>query len=123
MTDSAVNLEDYRVDSTTLPRKATPRVATLVKGARYLGRNVPMDWLECAAGLPGAAFKVAVALAHQAAIEKANTVKPPTALLRRFGVRRGPEDRALRRLEALGLIAVERHQGRRPRVTLRWDGD
>lgn len=120
MTESVVNLEDYRVEPMMLPTAKARGEPQRNGSARYLGGKVPMDWVERAGRLKGAALHMAIALAHQATLEGSETVKPPRELLRRLGVQRAREARALRALEAHGLVAVERHRGRRPRVTVLW---
>ena len=66
----------------------------------------------------GRALHVALALWYLAGLENRNTVKPTWAVWRRFGVSPDASRRGLAALEAAGLVAVERHRGRCPLVTI-----
>jgi DNA-binding MarR family transcriptional regulator len=55
--------------------------------------------------LPGKALQVALAIRYRCAVERTRTVKLASALLRKFGLERDAKARALRQLEAAGLIA------------------
>ena len=79
---------------------------------------IPLGGLSVAAGLPGKALHVALALWYQAGLTKARTVKASRGLLKRFGVERKAGYSSLGRLEEAGLISVTRHVGRCPRVTI-----
>jgi hypothetical protein len=58
------------------------------------------------------------ALLYREWAEKRSTVRVPTALLRSWHLRRWVWARALARLEAGGLIEVERRRGRAAKVTI-----
>lgn len=87
--------------------------------AEFLRGPVPLWWLIAAAKLPGKALTVGLVLWFRRGIEKRSTIKLPPALLRRFGISRHAGYRALESLESAGLVAVERHPGSCPVVTLR----
>lgn len=86
---------------------------------RFLRGPIPWDWLAQAARLPGHALHVAIALWHLSGLHRqAAQVVLHTAVLRELGITRTTAYRALAALEGAALIAVERHAGRLPRVTL-----
>jgi len=77
-----------------------------------------LDWLRCAARLPGRALHVAIALKLQSDIGRSRQFRSQRALIESFGVDRYAERRALRALSTAGLIRVEQGRGRRPVVTV-----
>lgn len=81
--------------------------------------KVPLWWAEQAARATGTpkAF-VWVWLLHLAWKAKSNTFPLPNGQLRSHGVHRNTKQRALRELEAAGLIQVSRADRRTPVVTL-----
>jgi DNA-binding MarR family transcriptional regulator len=83
-----------------------------------LAALLSLDWLQRASNLPGKALHVALAIRYRCAVERTRTVKLASALLRKFGVERDAKARALRQLEAAGLIRVSRQRGRNPFVTV-----
>lgn len=82
---------------------------------------IPLTWLSKACRLRGRALAVAMALWFKAGVQrKAPTVVLSHVLLNRFGVtNRKAGYHGLALLEAAGLVEVERHRGRCPRVTIR----
>jgi DNA-binding MarR family transcriptional regulator len=90
------------------------------RGEEFLRGPIPLSWLCQASRLPGKTPAVALALWFKAGTSKASnpTVKLTGALRRRFGVGRKAASRALDRLETEGLVSVDRHAGRCPRVTI-----
>jgi DNA-binding transcriptional ArsR family regulator len=79
---------------------------------------IPMEWLEQAGCLPGRALHVGISIWHWHFIKKERTITLSIRKLVEIGVKRGSAYRALSALEEAGLISVERHVGRSPRVTL-----
>jgi hypothetical protein len=62
---------------------------------------------------------VALALWFKAGTSKGNKpIKVTSKLLERFGVNRKAGYRGLAALESVGLVSVDRHCGRCPRVTI-----
>jgi hypothetical protein len=57
-------------------------------------------------------------LVQQAHKTKSNTITMSNEVLARYGVSGKVKRSALRQLEAAGLVTVERHLGKAPRVTL-----
>lgn len=81
--------------------------------------KVPLWWAEAAAKatrMPG--MLVLVELLHRSWKAKSLTFTLPNGGLKKRGVSREVKRERLRDLEAAGLIMVERHHGKSPRVTL-----
>ena len=95
------------------PGATRPRLS-----APFLKGPIPLDWLQRAARLSGKALHVGNALWFRSGIERSRTVKLTNVLLQQFGVDRHAKARALRQLEAAGLVAVSRKPGRSPMVTI-----
>ena len=97
-----------------------PRLPRHASGERFLKGPIPWSWITSAsvAAGRGAGLKVAIALWHMAGIQKQATITLHRRLLDELGVDRHAAYRGLRALEGAGLVAVERHPGRLPRVTL-----
>jgi DNA-binding transcriptional ArsR family regulator len=68
--------------------------------------------------IPGKAVHVAIELWHLAGMKKCRTVKLSLSRIEQDGLSRSSAGRGLRALEDAGLVAVERHPGRCPIVTL-----
>ncbi len=85
---------------------------------RFLKGPVPWDWLAAACQLPGACARVALALWFVAGLRKAHTVRLGSQITAELGVSRDAKRRALDRMEAAGLVSVERQERRAPLVTL-----
>ena len=100
-------------------RKRLPRHRA---GETFLRGPIPLDWLHQACLLPGKAVAVALALWFKAGMSKGQFAVPialTRTLLRQFGVKdRRTSARALEAMESAGLVSVDRHPGRSPRVTI-----
>jgi hypothetical protein len=95
------------------------RVPRHKPGGRFLKGPVPVEWLGRAGSLPGKALHVGLAVWFAAGLAKRREVVLTARVLAAFGVkRRRTAYEALERLKAAGLVAVERHRGRAPRVTI-----
>ena len=88
------------------------------RGKRFLKGPIPCRWLQLAARQPGKALHTGVVLWYKAGLIKRNEVKLTRSLLGEFGVLPDAGNRALRRLEEVGLVSVVRHRGRSPVVTI-----
>ena len=95
-------------------RNRLPQPAT---GELFIKGPIPLSWLAKAAGLPGKSIHVALAAWFKCSVE-GNGAVLPRKTLQMFHVDRNTGRRALRRLEAAGLLHVERHPGRAPIVTV-----
>jgi hypothetical protein len=86
---------------------------------RYV--QVPLWWAERVANIRGASAKtmfVGIWLLHLKWKTGSNTFQVSNGQLAARGIGRMAKDRALRQLEAAGLITVERRNGKTPTVTL-----
>jgi DNA-binding transcriptional ArsR family regulator len=92
--------------------RSTKRRKMFIKGP------IPLRWIRKAAGVKGKALHVAVALWFLAGLKRSQKVTLSQSKVRLFGVSRQASYRALVRLEGAGLVAVERHRGRSPIVTI-----
>lgn len=112
-----LDLESFRAENASQrrPAKRTPRHKF---GEWFVKGPIPGTWLSKAARLPGGSLHVGLALWFLAGLGKANTVVPTWAVLDRFGVSPSSGRRGLTALERAGLVSVERHRGRCPRVTI-----
>ena len=85
--------------------------------AEFVRGPIPVAWIARAAVLPRGALAVGLAVWFIVGLgRESNAVCP--SLLERFGVTRRTAYRGLRALEQGGLVKVERHRGRCPRVTI-----
>jgi len=88
------------------------------RARRFLKGPIPLDDLARAARLPGQALTVYLAVHHRMALTREKRVRLPHALMLEFGVTKDAKARALRQLEAAGLVRVERRTGRSAVITL-----
>ncbi len=105
-------LEPAPVDIPTGRRGRPPRHRS---GERFLKGPIPWRWLELAAGLPGQALVVGLAIWREAGCRNERTV--PLNLSAQ-GVPRRTACRALQALAGAGLVTVTHRDGRPPLVTL-----
>ena len=77
-----------------------------------------MAWLNEAARLPGKALNLGIAIWWLAGMAKTKTFKLTGKALDQLGVSRDAASGALKRLEARGLIRVQRSPGQRPTVEI-----
>ena len=85
---------------------------------RFLKGPVPLAWLARVAALPGKALAVGVALWFERGLRGRKETVVGRGLLTQLNVNRKAGYRALRALEAVGLVSVDRHVGRCPRVKI-----
>jgi hypothetical protein len=90
------------------------RAATERKVRPYLGR-ADWPWLLVAMNLPGRALAVGLAAWHLRNLTRSTAV---ALNLSRMPFDRWAAARGLRALEGAGLVAVDRHRGRKPLVTI-----
>jgi hypothetical protein len=86
---------------------------------RFLKGPIPFTHLAVAAGLPGHALTVLLAVYHQTALTRKDWVTLPKGLMSELGVSRDSKARALHALQEALLVSVERCKGRTARVMLR----
>jgi hypothetical protein len=115
------------VDRLRLPQSAVKMPAKRSRlprhrpGEEFLCGPIPLNWINRACRLRGKALAVGLALWFKAGTQRDSaTVVLSSKLLRRFGVAdRKAGYRGMTALEDAGLVEVERHRGRCPRVTIR----
>jgi hypothetical protein len=115
-----INPRDLALVETRTPTKRE-RAPRHKSGERFLRGPIPMPWLRAAARAAGrgSGFRVAVALWYLSGLNhQARTVTLSGAVLQEFGVDRHAGYRGLQKLEHAGLVRVDRHAGRLPRVTI-----
>ncbi len=99
----------------TSPSKRLPKHRT---GEWFIKGPIPGWWLGEASKLPGKSLHVALAAWHKAQLTKRTRAILTNKTLEQFGVSRWAAYAALEQLEAAGLVEVDRHNGRCPRVTI-----
>jgi hypothetical protein len=122
-TETAFNINDFRIgQSTVLPKlektKRHKSVYHTQTGKLFLKGPIPWEWLCLAGQCPGKAMQVAIALWLFAGLTKSRTIKLNLSRLINLGVTRDSARRGLSALEKEKLVAVERHPGRKPVVTI-----
>jgi hypothetical protein len=85
---------------------------------KFLKGPVQWSWIERASRLPGKSLNVGLCLWRLAGATKSKIVKLSNSEVAALGVDCHAKLRALKQLEAAGLIQVERHRGSFPRVTI-----
>ena len=77
-----------------------------------------MAWLNAAAKLPGKTLNVGIAIWWLAGMSKTTAFKLTGRALDQVDISRDAASSALKRLEAQGLIRVQRSPGQRPTVEI-----
>jgi hypothetical protein len=115
------NRESTVMPEPTLAEIEIPTTASRNRAARMSGRflkgPIAMPAISQASRLGGRALAVYLAIHHQTALTGKRTVTLPRALLNDLGVDKDAKARALRSLEAAGLICTERLRGQAARVS------
>jgi hypothetical protein len=114
--------ENLRLDGATAKGAPTPAGKSLKPprhrpGEWFLRGPIPWPWLEAAARLPGKALALSLCLWREAGRQHQRTVHLCLSRIG-MGVGRHSAGRALRFLEAAGLLSVLRQSGRGLEVTL-----
>ena len=116
---SPFDLKKYRRPSPVQPTAPAPKkLPRRQSGEWFLKGPIPGWWLGKAATLSGRSLNVALAIWHEVALAKKPWPVLRNKTLAQFGVSRSTAYAGLKRLEAAGLVRVDRHNGRRPRVTV-----
>jgi CRP-like cAMP-binding protein len=110
--DKSIPVRRVRQDSSTGKYIASPLTAPFLKGP------IPMAWLNAAAKLPGKTLNLGLAIWWLAGMAKTKAFKLTGKALVQLGVSRDAASSALKRLEAQGLIRVQRSPGQRPTVEI-----
>jgi hypothetical protein len=110
--DRSIPVKRVRHDSSTGKYIDAPLSVPFLKGP------IPMAWLNAAAKLPGKAINLGIAVWWLHGMAKTKTFKLTGKALDQLGVSRDAASSALKRLEAQGLIRVQRSPGQRPTVEI-----
>ena len=108
--DRDIQVKRVRHDAITGEYANAPLTEPFLKGP------IPMAWLKAAADLPGKAFQLGIAIWWLRPMSKSENFKLTQKALDYVGISRDATYDALKRLEARGLIRVQRSPGRRPIV-------
>ena len=110
--DRSIPVKRVRHDSSTGRYIDAPLNAPFLKGP------IPMAWLNEAAKLPGKALNLGIAIWWLAGMSKTTAFKLTGKALDQLDISRDAASSALKRLEAQGLIRVQRLPGQRPTVEI-----
>jgi len=93
-----------------------PKIAEA--GYRFIKGPLPYSWMKRAGELPGKTLHVALGLWLVAGLRCSRTFSFKRKAAGAFGASKDATYDALTRLEAAGLISVDRRRGRSPTVTI-----
>ena len=110
--DRSIPVKRVRHDSSTGSYVDAPLSAPFLKGP------IPMAWLNEAAKLPGKALNLGIAIWWLAGMSNTTAFKLTGKALDQLDISRDAASSALKRLEAQGLIRVQRLPGQRPTVEI-----
>jgi hypothetical protein len=122
----AEQFDPKRLALATMPSNGKP-AAAIGKGNRpsrrrggegFLKGPIPWPWLCIAARLRGKALVTAIVIWHLAGLRRKLTVQWEPHKAESFRLGRHAAYRGLTALERVGLVAVERHRGRCPIITI-----
>ena len=108
--DSNIPVKRLRLNHESGLIEEVPQSVLFLKGP------VPLWWLTRAASLPGKALALGLALWWLHGMSKDDAVKLTGKALKVMNVSRDAATDGLRRLEADGLVSVQRAKGKRPVV-------
>lgn len=126
MTDDFPTLDHLRLPEQqletqfkTIPRETRSSYKHPKIKGEFLKGPIPLDWLGCAAKLPGKApLSTALAIMFEVGRRRSNEIKLTTAILQRFGVTRKAKYRGIKLLETAGLISVIKLLRKNPLVAV-----
>jgi hypothetical protein len=107
-------MEGRRVDTPT-----TQKLREAKRARRVLAYvDVPVVWMARVHRIHRHALPVLLHLKRMADMQRAEPFTLPAEIYTELGMDRWARDRCLAALEAHGVIRVERHRGRQPRIWL-----
>lgn len=119
MQDDAGDLDKLRLAEIPSPVASGRRIARhLRRQVPFVKGPIPVPWIAAASRQPGRALHVAMAIWYLAGLSRTLSVELRPSTVRQFGVDRYAAYRGLHALERAGLVAVRRHRGRCPTVTI-----
>lgn len=110
--DRSIPVKRVRHDSSSGKFSEAPLSVPFLKGP------IPMAWLNEAAKLPGKAINLGIAIWWLNGMAKTKSFKLTGKALDQLYISRDAASSALKRLEAQGLIRVQRAPGQRPIVEI-----
>ena len=115
-----MDVNAFRVKTLTSIQKPDRSRVVKLRMGRFIKGPIDWDWIcrAAPAGGHGRALDVALALLLEHGIKGENTIALSYKRLSELGVDRHAARRGLAALEKAGLVTVERHPGRYPRVTI-----
>jgi DNA-binding transcriptional ArsR family regulator len=119
-TDSGFDPDCFRLSSTgatLIPVQARRRSASPIRD-KFIKGPIPVPWVCEASKLGVKILLVGLALWHIRGLRKTDSFIVSNILLRGWGISPDAKNRALRKLEKAGLVAIERRGKRSPQVTL-----
>jgi hypothetical protein len=117
--DSSFDVRRFQMTGQPLPcPPKRPKAPRHKPGDLFLKGPIPWSWLTEAMQLPGKALAVGLVAWHLCGLKKSHTVHMEPSKLRSAGMSPRVARRGLKVLENAGLVAVSRHQGRAPDVTI-----
>lgn len=110
---------DSKIETVSLRfNTSTSEMVKREKSEPFLRGPIPIAWLTRAARLPGKAIHVALAIQWLQGMKPNTTFQLTRKSLENFDVSRDAASDALNRLEAVGLITLEKKPGQRPLITV-----
>ena len=88
----------------------------------YVKGPIPKDWISRCSLLGGKSLNVGMALWWVQGMINSRKIALTRQVRKEWAVGRSSASYALSLMEKAGLVEVERHPGRAPRVTILWDG-
>ena len=112
-----MNISDLKIPVKRLrPNLESGQIEEVPQSVPFLNGPIPLWWLTQAVALPGKALALGVALWWLHGMSKDGFVKLTGKALVAMNVSRDAATDGLRRLEADGLVSVQRAKGKRPVV-------
>ena len=119
-----MSISDLKIPVKRLrPNLESGQIEEVPQSVPFLKGPIPLWWLTRAAALPGKALALGVALWWLHGMSKDGSFKLTGKALQAMNVSRDAATDGLRRLEADGLVSVQRAKGRRPVVHIFWSRD
>ena len=112
ISDMSIPVKRVRHDSSTGQYIDAPFSTPFLRGP------IPIAWLNEAAKLPGKAINLGIAIWWLHGMAKTKTFKLTAKALDQLNISRDAVSSGLKRLEARGLIRVQRSSGQRPTVEI-----
>jgi len=114
-----MSISDLKIPVKRLrPNLESGQIEEVPQSVPFLKGPIPLWWLTRAAALPGKALALGVALWWLHGMSKDDSFKLTGKALGAMNVSRDAATDGLRRLEADGLVSVQRAKGKRPVVQI-----